>query len=188
MAFALVLMLGFKKGKWFQLEGGGVGLFLEFILKLLTHKRKTKQNLEERLYRAAEDGSKTWGSVLQPGHVSTMLSIPQVRGQAVAQPVATTPALRATAAMGDTATFTPSPAPPPAPAPRLSRTSAARWQGGIFSHCQAQVGTCAWHGVKPNPRPHPGPAMPDPPLWLSPSRSPSEKHPDEAQDTAKLHC
>lgn len=58
-------------------------------------------------------------------HASTMFSIPQVRGQAVAQPVATTPALRGTAATGDAATFTPSLAPPPAPAPQLSLTSAA---------------------------------------------------------------
>lgn len=44
-----------------------MGLFLEFILKLLTHKRKTKQNLEERPYGKAEDGSVSWGSALQPG-------------------------------------------------------------------------------------------------------------------------
>lgn len=72
--------------------------------------------------------------------------------------MATTPALRATAATGDAATFTPSPAPPPALAPQLSLTSTAWWQEGIFSLCPAQVGTCAQHGVKPNPT-HPGPGQ-----------------------------
>lgn len=139
-----------------------MGLFLEFILKFLTHERKTTQNLEERPYGAAEDGSET-GALLCQVHVSTTLTIPQVKGQAVAQPVATTPALRATAATGDTATFTPSLVPPPAPAPQLSPTSTAWWQGGIFSRCPAQVGTCAQQGVKPSPT-HPGPGMPEPPL------------------------
>lgn len=89
----------------------------------------------------------------------------------MAQPAAPAPVPRATAATGDTATCTPSPAPQPVPAPRLSLTSAAWWQGGIFGRCPAQVGVCARWGMNPNPA-HPSPGVPEPPLWLSPADLP----------------
>lgn len=84
------------------------------------------------------------------------------------QPAAPTPALMATAAMGDTASWTPSPAPLPVPALQLSLTSDAWWQGGIFSHCPAQVGACARCVGNPNPV-GPGSGMPEPLLWNFPA-------------------